>query len=263
MNELVLVRREETLATIVLYRPERLNALNLAMWQALADALQSLNGDPGLRCLVLRGAASPSGRVAFGAGADIAEFTEKRASAVQAEAYAAVMEQASVALQESPHPTVALIEGPCIGGGLELALQCDLRISGAGARFGIPIARIGHGLPLSALRPLVELCGRSTALELLLEGRLYDASEALSKGLVTRVVADELVEDEAYATARRIAEGAPLAHRFHRAFSRRALDPRPFDDTEWKGPFALCDSVDYAEGIRAFLAKQAPRFVGR
>lgn len=267
MDELVLVERTETVATVVLNRPERLNAMNLAMWQALGDRLAELNADATLRCLVLRGASSaegrPGGRKAFGAGADIAEFGERRASAAQAEAYAAVMERASEALAASPHPTVALVEGPCVGGGLELALQCDLRIAGEGARFGIPIQRIGHGLPLSALRPLVELCGRSTALELLLEGRLYGAAEALQKGLVNRVVPDDEVEKEAMATAGRIAAGAPLAHRFHRAFTRRALDPRPFDEAEWKAPFALCDSRDYAEGIRAFLAKETPRFEGR
>ncbi len=262
MSDLVLVERQDAIATVVLNRPERLNAMNLAMWQALGDRLEALNGDAALRCLVLRGATSAEGRKSFGAGADIAEFTALRASAAQAEAYAAVMERASEALSGSPHPTVALIEGPCVGGGLELALQCDLRIAAESARFGIPIQRIGHGLPLSALRPLVELCGRSTALELLLEGRLYAAPEALQKGLVTRVVTDDAVVQEAYATAGRIAAGAPLAHAFHRAFTRRALDPRPFDASEWKAPFALCDSADYAEGIRAFLAKDKPAFKG-
>lgn len=263
MSEAILVERDGAVATVVLNRPERLNALNLAMWEALGDRLLELNADRELRCLLLRGATSPEGRKAFGAGADIAEFGERRASAAQAEAYAAIMERASEALSGSPHPTLALIEGPCIGGGLELALQCDLRIAAESARFGIPIQRLGHGLPLSALRPLVELCGRSTALELLLEGRLYGADEALQKGLVTRVVADEAVVEEAHATAGRIAAGAPLAHAFHRAFTRRALDPRPFDQAEWKAPFALCDSADYAEGIRAFLAKESPRFEGK
>lgn len=263
MSGLILTERHDKVAIVLLNRPERLNAMNLAMWEALAETLTALNADESLRCLVLRGAASAEGRVAFGAGADIAEFAERRASAAQAEAYAAVMERASEVLRDSPHPTVAQIQGPCVGGGLELALQCDLRLAGTSARFGIPIGRIGHGLPLSALRPLVELCGRSTALELLLEGRLYGAEEALAKGLVNRVVPDEEIEAEALATARRIAEGAPLAHRFHRAFTRRALDPRPFTQEEWRAPFALCDSADYAEGIRAFLAKEKPRFDGQ
>lgn len=263
MSQLILTERHDRVAVVVLNRPERLNAMNLAMWQALADTLQALNADSALRCLVLRGGANAEGRVAFGAGADIAEFAERRSSAAQAEAYAEVMEKAGDALRDSPHPTLAAVQGPCVGGGLELALQCDLRIAGAGARFGIPIGRIGHGLPLSALRPLVELCGRSTALELLLEGRLYGAEEALAKGLVNRVLPDDQVVAEALAAAQRIAAGAPLAHRFHRAFTRRALDPRPFSHEEWQAPFALCDSADYAEGIRSFLAKETPAFEGK
>ncbi len=263
MSDLVQIRRDGSIATILLNRPERMNAMSLAMWQALGGAMATVNAEAGLRCLVVRGAAAADGRVAFGAGADIAEFLEKRNSATQAEAYAAVMERASEALRDSPHPTIALVQGACVGGGLEIALQCDLRIAGAGARLGIPIARIGNGLPTSALRPLVELCGRSTALELLLEGRILTAEEALQRGLVNRVLPDDGVEAEAYAAAGRIAAGAPLVHRYHRAFTRRAADPRPFSRDEWAAPFALCDSADYAEGIRAFLDKRPPTFTGR
>lgn len=262
MTELVEVTREGAVATVWLNRPERMNAMSLAMWDALTAALAEVNADRDLRCLVLRGRPRADGRVAFGAGADIAEFSEHRATAAQAAAYAGRMEPAIEALGGSPHPSVALIQGACTGAGLELALHCDLRIAAGGARLGVPIQRIGHGLPLSALRPLVQLCGRAVALELLLEGRLFEAEEALAKGLVNRVVPAEAAPGEALATARRIAKGAPLAHRFHRQATARALNPEAYSPAELTGPYALCDSEDYREGVRAFLAKEEPLFKG-
>ncbi len=143
MNMLVLTERDDHgLVTITLNRPERLNAFNLAMWDQLGEVMARLNADDSVRCLVLRGA----GGKAFGAGADIAEFQSARSSAEEARSYAARMEPALSGIEVSPHPSVALIQGACIGGGLELAVLCDLRIAGASARFGIPINRIGQGL---------------------------------------------------------------------------------------------------------------------
>ncbi len=263
MNDLVKLTREGAIATLWLNRPERLNAINLAMWDALAERLEQVNADSEVRCLILRGQPREDGRVAFGAGADISEFPEVRTSSAEAEAYAARMDKAVEALIDSPHPSLALIQGVCTGGGLELALHCDIRIAGEGARLGLPIQRIGHGLPLSGLRPLVQLCGRSVALELLLEGRLFDAQEAMIKGLVNRVVPADQVVEETQASAKRIAAGAPLAHRFHREATRRALRPKAYSAEELAGPHALCDSEDYTEGVRAFLAKETPVFKGR
>jgi enoyl-CoA hydratase/carnithine racemase len=259
MTDLVLLARDGDIATVALNRGARMNAFNLAMWDALAAVMAEVNADASLRCVVLRGA----GEAPFGAGADIAEFETVRADAAQARAYARRVDAAMEAVGECPWPTLAMIHGACVGGGLELAVNCDLRICGAGARFGIPINRIGHCLPLPAMQALVALVGRSTALEILLEGRVVNASEAKEIGLVNRVVADADLAAEAGAAAARIADGAPLAARGHKRLARRALDPRPLSEGDCAAAFEACDSADYREGIRAFLAKEKPVFEGR
>ncbi|WP_282607323.1 enoyl-CoA hydratase-related protein [Pelagibius sp. Alg239-R121] len=259
MSDTVLLQRDGAIATITLNRPERRNAFNLEMWSALGDVMADLNGDDGLRCVVLRGA----GDKAFAAGADIAEFSKVRFSAKQAEAYAETMDRATDAVRDCPHPTLAMIRGACVGGGLELAIHCDLRISGRSGRIGIPINRIGNALPYAAMIALVEAVGRPTVLELLLEGRIFDAEEACAKGLITRVVEDGALEAEVQATAGRIAAGAPLVARAHKIFSRKAAAPSDLQDKDWAAPFEICDSEDYREGIRAFLAKESPNFTAQ
>jgi len=259
MSDLVLLARDGDIATVALNRGERMNAFNLAMWDALARVMAEVNADASLRCVVLRGA----GEAPFGAGADIAEFASVRADAGQARAYARRVDAAMEAVAECPWPTLAMVRGACVGGGLELAVNCDLRICGEGARFGIPINRIGHCLPLPAMQALVALVGRATALEILLEGRIINASEAKEMGLVNRVVPNEDLAAEADAMAARIAGGAPLAARGHKRLARRALDPRPLTEADCDRAFEACDSADYREGIRAFLAKEKPVFKGR
>ncbi len=251
------LERQDAVATLWLNRPERRNAFDLAMWQRLGDLTLELAAEESLRCLVLRGRGG-----AFAAGADISEFPEKRYSAAQAADYAKIMDRATEAVADCPAPTLAVIEGPCVGGGLELAVQCDLRIASESARFGIPINRIGHCLPYPAMIALVELAGRAAALEILLEGRILTAEEALAKGLLTRVVPDDALEDEAAAAVKRIAAGAPLAARWHKSLARKALRPEALDEAAWREPLLSCDTADYREGIRAFLAKEKPVFQG-
>ncbi len=259
MNAPIEVERDGVIATVVLNRPEKLNALTKSMWQSLGETVSALSADDALRCIVLCGA----GTRAFAPGNDIGEFEHERANAAQARAYGAVMTATIEALEQCRHPLVALIHGICVGGGLEIAANCDLRVCGRSSRFGIPINRLGLVMAHAELRGLLGLVGRAATLEILLEGRVFGAEEALAKGLVTRVVADEDVEQEAYATAQRIAAGAPLVARWHKQFVRRLADPRPLTPAELEEGYACFDSEDFRIGYRAFLDKVTPKFSGR
>jgi enoyl-CoA hydratase len=230
MSDVVLVQRENKIATVTLNSPEKLNALTKSMWQSFGEAMNALSEEEDLRCIVIRGA----GDKAFAAGADISEFNTARATSSQARAYGALVHGAMRAVANCRHPTVALIQGVCIGGGLEIASTCDLRICGESSRFGVPIKRLGLVMAYGELRALVSVVGRAAALEILLEGRVFDAHEAFAKGLVSRVVPDDRVPDEAYAAARRIAEG----HRWSRAGTKNSsLDwriPPRFPIPSWR-----------------------------
>jgi enoyl-CoA hydratase/carnithine racemase len=211
-----------------------------------------------LRCIVLQGSGGN-----FAAGADLAEFASKRATPARAAKYGKVMDRALRAIRDCEVPTIAAIEGACIGGGLQLAMVCDLRIGAAGSRYGAPLAKIGVVMPFPEIGYLVELVGHATALEILLEGRIFDAAEAKAKGVICRTVEEGTAMWEAVAAAQRIEQGAPLSHRYHKRLVRRCLDPRPLTDEDYAEGFAVCASKDYAEGIRAFLAKRKPKFKGK
>jgi enoyl-CoA hydratase len=258
-TELVLVLREGAIATVVLNRPDKLNALTKAMWQAFGEAIAGLSADDSLRCVILRGA----GEKAFSPGNDIAEFATERANKAQAIAYGHAMHTTAKALADCRHPLVAQIHGICVGGGLEIAALCDLRICGESSRFGAPIKNLGLTMAYPEMAPLVRLVGGAVALEILLEGRIFDAAEAKEKRLVTRVVPDSDVAAEARATAERIAEGAPLVARWHKKFARRLADPRPLTAAETDECFDCFDTEDFRIGYAAFLAKKKPVFLGR
>jgi len=259
MTGLILVERDGPIATVVLNRPEKLNALTKAMWRRLGEVLTELSRDDTLRCVVLRGAGGKS----FAPGNDISEFETDRATAAQAKTYGEILHAALGAIRDCRHPTVALIEGICVGGGLEIAALCDLRICGESSRFGVPINRLGLVMAYDEIAGLAALVGRAVALEILLEGRVFGAAEAKDKGLVTRVVPDAEVAREAMDTARRIAEGAPLVARWHKQFLRRLDDPAPLSQAERDEGFACFDTEDFQIGTRSFLDKTKPEFRGR
>ena len=259
MTELIKIERNGSIASVVLNRPEKLNALTKPMWRLLGETIDTLSADDTLRCIIVRGA----GEKAFSPGNDIAEFATERANKAQAIEYGKVMHATARALANCRHPLVAQIHGICVGGGLEIAALCDLRICGASSRFGAPIKNLGLVMAYPEMAPLVKLAGADVALEILLEGRIFDANEAKEKRLVTRVVADDQVAAEALATAQRIADGAPVVARWHKKFARRLADARPLTADEYDECFACFDTEDFRIGYAAFLAKRKPAFVGR
>ncbi len=258
-KDTILVGRDDFVATVTLNRPEKLNAMTKPMWQRLGEVMAELEADDTLRCVVLRGAGGKS----FSPGNDISEFETDRSNAEQAKSYGEILHRTLTALKTCRHPTVALIEGICVGGGLEIAALCDLRICGESSRFGVPINRLGLVMAYPEIDGLQRLVGRSTALEILLEGRVFGAEEAKDKGLVTRIVPDDKVEDEAMAAAQRIADGAPLVARWHKKFLDRLEDPKPLTPEELDEGYACYDTEDFRIGYNSFLAKMKPEFKGR
>ena len=261
MSGEIRIEIDGVVATVLLDNPAKLNALTMAMWRDLADRVNALSARDDLRCVVVRGA----GTQAFAAGADIAEFARERSTVEQGKRYhRELVFGALKAVGECRHPTVAMIRGPCVGGGMEIACQCDLRIAGASARFGVPINRLGFAIAYDELAALLPLVGRAVALEILVEGRVWNSEEARAKGLVTRVVADEHLELETQATVKRIIDGAPLVARWHKQFVRRlTAQPAPLTPVEIDENFAYFSTEDYQIGYDAFINKKKPRFVGR
>ena len=254
----ILVSNDDNISTVTLNRPDKLNALNRSAWQELADAFTELNGLGLVRCIVVRGA----GGKAFSAGADISEFADERCNVAQATTYGSIVEGAINTIIEGPHPTIALVEGACVGGGLEIACACDIRICGESSRFGIPVSRLGLTMAYPELQALLSVVASPVAKEILFSGELFGAHRAAAVGLVNRVVADDLVQQETYALAARVVKGAPLVNRWHKKFIRRLADSKPLADEEVHESYKAFGTKDFRRGYRAFLGKTDPDFEG-
>lgn len=248
---------EGSMGFLMLNRPDRRNALNRDMWAALPALVEALDSDPETRVLVVRGAGSE----AFAAGADIAEFTAARSSPDHVREYEALNGAAFAALRATAKPAIAMISGFCIGGGLALALACDLRIASENAVFALPPAKLGLAYPVEGLADLLHAVSPAFAKEMLFTARRYGAAEALKAGLVHQVVAADRLEQETSELSAEISENAPLTIKA----SKRAIDAlagRAISDDLTELAAACFASQDYAEGQRAFLEKRKPHFIG-
>jgi len=247
-------------ATITLHNPARMNALTAAMWAALPERVAKAATDPSVRVIVFRGA----GERAFSAGADISEFETARAGTA-ADAYDALNHAAFEAVANCPKPTIAMIHGFCMGGGLGIALACDLRIADTAAQFALPPAKLGLGYNARWITPILRAISSADAKLLLFSARRIQASRALAMGLVAEVVPTDDLETATAALATEIAANAPLTIRAAKAAVDALSAPGVAPDmVALDRLVADCfDSADYAEGRRAFLEKRKPLFTGR
>ena len=249
--------RDGVHGAITIANPARRNAMSHAMWLNLAETVTRLDEDPGIRLITLRGAGDT-----FVSGADISEFGTARADSRQAAAYEAANGAAFAALRNARTPTLALIEGVCFGGGVGLAVACDLRMASDTARFAVPAAKLGLAYPVAGMRDLVRLVGPGAAKKLLFTADPIGAEDALRIGLIEDLVPAASFQAE---TERRIATlsaRAPLTQRAAKSAIGAALGSVG-EETAGADATACFESHDYAEGWQAFLEKRKPRFEGR
>jgi enoyl-CoA hydratase/carnithine racemase len=261
-TEKLLLQKDGPIGWITFNQPEKRNAVSQEMWQAMPEYVADLAADPAIRVVILRGA----GETAFVAGADISQFKDRRRNAADEEEYRRISGAGSESLARLGKPLVAMIHGFCIGGGVSIAITCDLRIAADDARFGIPAARLGLGYHYKGMEKLMSLIGPSYTKELFFTARTdFTAQDALRMGLVNQVVPKADLERFTRDYALTMSRNAPLTQRSAKASVEQLLKPEAQRD------YALLDklikdcfdSQDYQEGVKAFSEKRRPQFQGR
>lgn len=258
-HPLIRTAREGEIALVTIDRAAKRNALDLPMWIALAEAMEAASADASLRCVVIRGA----GEEAFSAGADIAAFATERGTPEREAVYGREISRSFQSIRRCVHPVVAACRGWTMGGGAGIATMADFRIGGPSTRIGIPARNLSIFYHPGELDPILQSVGYWVACELLIEGRVLAGEEAFQKGLLSRLVPDDAVFEEAMAMARRIAEGAPLSNRYHKAMLQRLRGPMPLREEELAAVSDFASTEDFHEATRAFLEKRRPVWRGR
>ena len=256
----MLSRKDGRVGYVIFNNPERHNAVSLDMWEAAIEMLDGFKNDNDVAVVVVTGA----GGKAFVSGADISRFEKERSSEAAVAHYNATVEQSYAAFHEFPKPTIAMIRGYCIGGGMGLATCCDIRICTEGSKFAVPAAKLGLGYAYRGLKRLVDVVGPSFAMEIFYTARQFTAAEALAMGLVNRVLPDGELERYVKDYADTIAGNAPLTIKAVKAvISEMTKDESTRDLARAQAAVDACfKSRDYEEGRKAFMEKRKPVFSG-
>jgi enoyl-CoA hydratase/carnithine racemase len=257
----MLAEKGDGIGWMTFNNPERHNALSVEMRYGILEILEDFSADDAVRVVVMKGA----GEKAFVSGADISQFEKQRASAEQQAEYAALSGRVEDAMHALEKPLIAMIRGYCLGGGLGVALNADIRVASEDARFGIPAARLSIGYPYGGLKKLVDLVGPSRTKEILFTAQRFTAAEAYEMGLINRVVAADALEQTVREMAAGMVQNAPLTLRATKRIVAEAVkDPADRDLAQCEALVKACmASEDYIEGRRAFMEKRKPAFTGR
>jgi len=259
LTDRIIARKEGPVGWLIFNNPERRNAISVDMWEAIPAVLSRYESDAEVRVIVLSGA----GDKAFVSGADISQFEKERSSADAVQRYEELAEGAAARLQDCDKPLIAMIRGYCLGGGLNIAVLCDLRIASDDARFGIPAAKMGLGYRASSMKNLVQVVGAPNAREIMLTARQFTAAEAKDMGLVNKVVAVSDLEKAVAEYTQTVAGNAPLTMRTAKRIIRE-IGRVDYDAAKCRAWAKECfESEDYKEGRKAFMEKRKPIFTGK